>query len=184
MAEKEKLKLSIKLKAIENIVKELNKFSEEERIDIIDFALKQLGIRQLSLSPKGISPEKEEVPPVSKSIDKFVAEKNPKDQYQRVAVLAYYLKHSEKVNEFKNKEIDLANRRARQAKIGNPADVIGKAETRYGFLTKGVKTGRQLSTLGEKIVDALPDHEKVKAIIKSSKKPRKRAKKRKRTKSK
>ena len=176
--------LLMKLKAIENIVKELEMLAQEDREDVINFALKQVGISQTSLSNTRAITGKD-VSADCSGIDKFVSSKKPADQYQRVAVLAYYLQHCENIKEFKNKEIAEANLRAKQSKIGNMSDVVSKAETRYKFLTKGIsgKT-RQISTLGENIVETLPDQDKVKTIIESSKKGKRRKKSRKKSKQK
>lgn len=181
MVKKEPSNLSTKLKAIETIVRELEKLAEEDRMDIIGFALKQVGIKVPQSDSTGATKEKL-LAGGSESIDKFVSAKRPADQYQRVAALAYYLKHYRETNQFKNKDITSANLEAAQSRIGNMADVISKAETRYHFLTKGMDEGtRQLTTLGAEIVEALPSQEKVKEIIKSSKarrrkKPKKKSK--------
>ena len=82
-------------------------------------------------------------------------------------------------SEFKNREMAAANLKARQSKIANIADTISKARNRYGFLTKGIAAAtHQLSTLGEEMVEALPDQEKVKTIVDGARtrKPRKRKK--------
>ena len=163
--------LQAKLKAIEIIVSELNKLSDEDRSEVLDFALKQVSVKQVNLpDASGASIQKGGGDlPKPTSIDRFVSEKNPADQYQQVAVLAFYLKEYENNREFKNKDITAANIAARQTAIGNPADAICKAETRYGFLTKGTTRGtRQLSTLGERVVEAFPNQEEVTTVIKNS----------------
>ena len=52
MAKKDSLQLSAKLKAIEVIVKELQKLDEGDRPDVISFALKQVGL----ISPTNLNP--------------------------------------------------------------------------------------------------------------------------------
>jgi len=179
-----KKSLDIKLATIKTIVTALEKITPEERNSVIDFVCKEIGVDRSS-QPTGADVSlKGEIPGPKVDIDKFVKEKKPADQYQRVAVLAYYLKHFESTDEFKNKEIASANLRARQSRIGNLADVISKADTRYHFLTKGIAIGtRQLSTHGEEVVEAMPDQEKIKTLIKSFKtrKPRRKSSKKSKT---
>lgn len=176
--------LNDKLKAIEAIVKALEKLEQEDRQEVANFALKQAGV----LKHAGVDGSETDgvgtnrgVDNVNVSIDRFVSGKKPLDQYQRVAVLAYYLKYKEKIDEFKNKQLTDADIKARQPKrIINMADVIAKARARYGFLTKGRGPAtQQLTTLGEDVVRALPDQSVVKQLTDETKsrKPRRGTKK-------
>ncbi len=156
--------LAAKLKAINLIVTELKKLPESERSDVVDFALKQV---DMSPTSHGGATEKAaqtiENATEKPHLDNFVSDKAPRDLYQYTAVLAYHLKHYQKVNEFKTKDIKSAHVEARHPGLTNPADAISKAETRYRFFTKGKTRGtRQLSILGEKVVNALPDQDAVK----------------------
>lgn len=187
MAKKDSSKLSAKLKAIEVVVKELQKLDEGDRQDVISFALKHVGLTNNPASTNIGSPQPGQntsgnslAVGLDMGIDRFVSSKKPKDQYQRVAVIAYYLEHKENKKEFKNAEMAKANTvDARQPKIANIADVIIKAQNRYKFLTKGMgKATHQLSTLGADVVEALPDQEKVKGLLAGarSRKPRRKKK--------
>src|SRR3989344_215280 len=126
---KDKSKLSKKLKAIEVVVNELQNLEEEDRQDVITFALKQVGLTNPldSTTPTGGSAASDM--PTGQGvgdnigIDRFVSNKKPADQYQRIAVLAYFLKHKDKKNEFKNSEMAKTNTiDARQPRIGNITD--------------------------------------------------------------
>lgn len=185
MAKNDSSKLSAKLKAIEVIVKELQKLDETDRQDVISFALKQVGLAAPLSSQNSPQPNqniggRNLVSGLDMGMDKFVSGKKPKDQYQRVVVIAYYLEHKENKKEFKNAEMAKANTvDARQPKIANIADVITKAQNRYKFLTKGMgRATHQLSTHGAEVAEALPDQEKVKGLIAGAKsrKPRKKKK--------
>lgn len=184
--EKEKSKIDSKLETIKVIVNELEKLKIEDRREVVDFALKQVDLGESKTLTTQYPIRNEGLPlPGSEGIgnmeiDKFVTVKKPIDHYQRIAVLAYYLKHKEQKSEFKNPEMTKANTIARQPRIGNIVDAIAKAQNRYKFLTKGLGSAtHQLSTLGEEVVNALPDQEKVKVIIKAGKSrvPKKRKKK-------
>ncbi|MBI2635136.1 MAG: hypothetical protein HYW79_01165 [Parcubacteria group bacterium] len=187
MAKKDSLQLSAKLKAIEVIVKELQKLDESDRPDVISFALKQVGLTP----PTNLnSPQSDssiaggsQSAGLDTSMADFVKNKNPKNEYQRVAVIAYYREYKQNRKEFKNAEMSQANtQEARQPKISNITDVVTKARDRYKFLTKGTgKATHQLSTHGADIVNALPDQESVKKLIAGAKsrKPRKKKKEKK-----
>ncbi|MDP3014427.1 MAG: hypothetical protein Q8M92_09310 [Candidatus Subteraquimicrobiales bacterium] len=179
MVKKDSLKLSVKLKTIEVIVKELMKIEENDRQDIILFALKQVGFKNIpdtaitSALPSPVRKDREgdSGNGLDMGMDRFVKNKKPENEYQRVAVIAYYLDKKENKKEFKNAEMSKANTNdARQPKISNITDVVTKAQNRYKFLTKGTgKATHQLSVHGEDIVEALPDHVKVKELIASAK---------------
>ncbi len=179
--------LEKKLAAIKVIAKELEELNEEDRADVLSFVLKQVKIDGPILN--GDHPLLTPQPnfpivsggndtTISESMDEFVSKKKPADLYQRVTVIAFYLKFKEGKDEFKNAEMDKINTaQARQPKIGNIADVIAKAQNRYRFLTRGISPAtHQLSILGEEIVSALPNQDEVKRIIKEGKPQRKRRK--------
>lgn len=187
MAKRDSLQLSAKLKAIEVIVKELQKLDEGDRPDVVSFSLKQVGLT----SPTNLnSPQPDQNigggsqgAGLDVSMADFVKNKNPKNEYQRVAVIAYYREYKQNKKEFKNAEMSQANTaEARQPKISNITDVVTKARDRYKFLTKGTgKATHQLSTHGADIANALPDQESVKKLIANAKsrKPRKKKKEKK-----
>ncbi len=176
--------LESKLGAIKAIVKELEVLKEDDRLDVLSFVFKQLKLESPIISTDSPILIGSDFPSVSnnmtitETIDKFVSKKKPKDHYQRVAVIAFYLKFKEGKDEFKNAEMDKINTgQARQSKIGNIADVIAKAQNRYKFLTRGISPAtHQLSTLGEEVVSALPNQEEVTRLIKENKPHKKRKK--------
>ncbi|MCI0618560.1 hypothetical protein L0244_36745 [bacterium] len=187
MAKKDDSKLSAKLKAIEVIVTELKKLDEDDRPDVISFALKQVGLTtptnlNSSQSDSNIAGGSQSAG-LDMNMADFVKNKSPKNEYQRVAVIAYYREYKQNKKEFKNAEMSQANtQEARQPKISNITDVVTKARDRYKFLTKGTgKATHQLSTHGADIVNALPDQESVKKLIAGAKsrKPRKKKKEKK-----
>lgn len=182
MIKKDNSQLSKKLNAIRRIVEELLKLDEDDRPDVVSFALKQIGLSSSSVSgfPSRDQNSVDDGPDTNldESMADFVKSKKPQTEYQRVAVIAYYREHKQGKKEFKNAEMSQANtQEARQSKISNITDVVSKARDRYKFFTKGAgKATHQLSTLGADIVNALPDQEEVRALIADSK-TRKRKKK-------
>ncbi len=62
--------------------------------------------------------------------------------------------------------ISLNTEAAQPKKMQNPSRDVAKAETRNGYLVSAGAGNRQISTLGEAIVAALPDRDAVEAAAK------------------
>jgi hypothetical protein len=109
--------------------------------------------------------------PTAKS---FLAQKDPKTDAERITCLAYYLTHYKTTPRFKTKQLAAANIDAAQPKFSNPAvAVMNAAGSKY--LSAAGGGDKQITVLGEKLVDALPDRDKVNAL----RKPRRRKSKKK-----
>jgi hypothetical protein len=94
----------------------------------------------------------------------FIAQKRPSTDYERVACLAYYLAHHRNSPEFKSSDIKKLGTEAAM-QVSNPPQAVMHASDRYGYLAKAGGGMKQITTLGEEVVKALPDREKVKAAI-------------------
>jgi hypothetical protein len=106
----------------------------------------------------------------------FIAQRKPSTDYQRVACLAYYLTHHRNLPQFKTADISkLATEAAMH--LSNPTVAVMHATNTYGFLVKAGAAKKQIATLGEEVVKALPDQEMVKAAI-AEQAPRRRRKRR------
>jgi len=86
----------------------------------------------------------------------FLFRKQPQTDVERVACLAYYLTHYRETPHFKTVDISLLNTEAAQVKYSNAAKSVGNA-IRSGLLVPAGKGAKQLSALGERYVEALPD---------------------------
>lgn len=87
----------------------------------------------------------------------FLFEKQPTSTVERVACLAYYLKYYREHAHFKTTDISKLNSEAAQVKLSNSSAALNDA-VRYGLLTAVADGKKQLTVLGEKYVEALPDH--------------------------
>ena len=94
---------------------------------------------------------------------KFLIEKRPNTNVERVACLAYYMAHYRDMREFKTIDINKLNTEAAQTKLSNPSHVIRDA-VRAGYLTAATKDTKQLSADGERYVEALPDRNAAKEV--------------------
>lgn len=104
----------------------------------------------------------------------FLLEKEPRTNHERVACLGYYLAHFRDTPHFKTLDISKLNTEAAQAKFTNAAVAVKEA-TRRGVLVPAGKGKKQLSALAEQYVQALPDTEAAKKILKRIKPARKKA---------
>lgn len=94
----------------------------------------------------------------------FMFEKRPQTDVERIACLAYYLTHYRDQRFFKTLDISKLNTEAAQLKFSNAAFAAENA-TKTGFLVQGSKGTKQLSALGERYVQSLPDRDAAKSAI-------------------
>jgi hypothetical protein len=95
----------------------------------------------------------------------FLFEKRPQTDVERVVCLAYYLAHYRDKRHFQTLEVSKLNTEAAQPKFSNPAQAVANS-IKCGYLAQASKGLRQLSTAGERFVQALPDREAAKATMK------------------
>lgn len=96
---------------------------------------------------------------------RFVQEKLPQTDVERIAVLAYYLASNRGVQHFKTSDLTALNTEAAQRRFSNAADAASNAMKSSGFLADAGKGMRQLTVKGEEAVEALPDREALMAVI-------------------
>jgi len=112
--------------------------------------------------------DRSELPP-----KEFLFQKQPRTDIERIACLAYYLTHYRDTRHFKTIDISKLNTEAAQIKFSNTAFAVVNA-TNAGLLASAGKGNKQLSALGERYVDALPDRDAAKEILASMQFRRKR----------
>ena len=105
---------------------------------------------------------------------RFVQEKAPQTDVERIAVLAYYLSNYRGVEHFKTADLTALNTEAAQRKFSNAADAASNALKGSGFLADAGKGMRQLTAKGEEAVEALPNREALKAVMDKYASPRRR----------
>ena len=94
----------------------------------------------------------------------FIHEKQPQTGVERVACLAYYLAHYRDTPHFQTIDISKLNTEAAQLKFANAANSVSNA-IESGLLVPAGKGKKQISAVGERFVDALPDREDVKVAL-------------------
>jgi len=106
------------------------------------------------------------------SAKEFIRDKHPQSDVERVACLAYYLTHYRDTPHFKTIDISALNTESAQPKFSNTSVAVDNA-TKQGYLVAATKGNKQLSALGERYVELLPDREGAREILSSMRrKPR------------
>jgi lysine/ornithine N-monooxygenase len=101
----------------------------------------------------------------------FLFAKAPQTNVERIACLAYYLTHNRNTPFFKTLDISKLNTEAAQPKFANSTYSLNDA-VRANLLVQASKGQKQISVIGERYVQALPDRAAARAVLISSKRPR------------
>src|SRR5262245_31532431 len=107
----------------------------------------------------------------SPSPKQFLHEKQPRTDVERIACLAYYLAHYRDTPQFKTAELTTLNTEAAQLKFSNASFTTANA-VKMRYLAHGEKGRRQLSAMGERFVEALPDHDAARQMMTSERRPK------------
>lgn len=160
--------------AVAQIIQLLEKLPQSEREHVIHTVLTwfRMDLKGDQASTQGHAPanakpatskvpgtdEKFSDRPVS-SPKEFLFEKNPTTESERLACLAFYLTHYSETPHFKTLDLSRLNTEAAQRKLSNPTVAVNNA-VRDGFLVESPKDGhKQLSAMGERFVQLLPNRE-------------------------
>jgi len=108
----------------------------------------------------------------SLSPKEFMRDKNPASDVERVACLAYFLAHYRDSPHFKTIDISTLNTEAAQPKFSNSSVAVDNA-MKQGYLAGATKGNKQISAVGERYVELLPDRESAReALTTFRRKPR------------
>lgn len=162
------------IEALQAIVAKLGPLSQEARYRILESAATFLGVALSARNPNvsglsgTISPATPARAPFSEdtsmSPKEFLNEKAPKTDVERIACLAYYLTHYRSTPHFKTLDLSLLNTEAAQPKFSN-ATYSSNNAVKLGYLVPSSKGQRQISALGERFVQALPDRNAAKEVL-------------------
>jgi hypothetical protein len=178
MPKKSKEPIDPEAKAISQIILALDNIAPERKMFILDFVRRRI-VTDFNLPASGDIPEEISSTNVGdvKNVKAFLKLKAPTNDYQKSAVLAYYLRRHEQIDEVNAKDIFEANKEALGRLIDNIPSVLNDAKRKYGYFTDGTGGKKRLSAFGEDIVEALPNQERVKELSKKSRKRKRRRKK-------
>ena len=158
--------------AISVIIKMMLDFNQETRA----WMLKTLGayFEVDTTPPQRGRPTQQSVPAADRGLHfsdreeispkDFIFQKQPNTDVERVACLAYYLTHFRSAPHFKTADITTLNTEAAQPRFSNASYAVSNA-TRGGFLVPAIKGAKQISAVGERFVDTLPDASAAKELL-------------------
>lgn len=157
------------LEAVKKLVEALEQFSDEEKTRIIRWACERLGMKNVpnikketgnSLSMSGTTNQiqSEQFISEKKKVDikSFVNEKNPVNDAQFVAVVAYYFKFEAPEDQRKefivSGDLNEAARLSDRNRFQKPAATLNNVYSKSGYLDR-VDSGKyKLNTVGENLV--------------------------------
>lgn len=172
-----KIDIKQKLEAIQQIVTTLSQFPAQDIRDIVAFSLKQLDLQESpeNPTPTAIEPNSEICGKLPDDIYSFVRAKAPKNEYQRIAVLTFFLEKRRNIQSVTTKDIVEANTEARQPRFSNISTTVNRASANYKYINSLSRGVYQISATGMELVNALPDQSEIPKMksMKSSNKRKK-----------
>jgi hypothetical protein len=164
------------LKIVNEIVSTVAPLSPPSRLRVLETAARFLDINLLpgaaqegqprEIAKPGVAPSAQ--PFSSKpdiSVKEFLVQKQPRTDTERIACLAYYLTHYRNTPAFKTVDLSKLNTEAAQPKFSNASVPVNNAAL-LGFLASASEGKKQLGTMGEQFVLALPDRKAAKEAYK------------------
>ncbi len=97
----------------------------------------------------------------------FIQAKDPDSDVLRATCLAYYLTYARNKPHFTPEDIVALNTEAACPNFGNPHKTVNNATGRSGLLAPAGGGKKQIAAHGENVVNALPDHKRVNAVLAS-----------------
>lgn len=171
-------KTNKELQVLQDIISSLSKLDKKTQTRIIQSISAFLGISpdeagsSLPLSSR-VAKSEELRPAISPFSDReemspkeFILLKKPHTDVERIACLAYYLAYYRNTQHFKTIDISKLNTEAAQIKFSNTTYAVQNA-TNKGFLVPSTKGNKQIGAVGEQYVQALPDREAAKEVLKT-----------------
>jgi hypothetical protein len=164
--------------ALGEILDSLSKLDEQQRGVVLNMAAQRLNVATSPLKPNdtlasaaassgGTTGSGGDPTP-----KQFIAQKQPQTDVERVVCLAFYLTHHAGTSHFKTKNISELNTKAGEPKFSNAAVAVTNASNNYKYLSAAGSGNKQITGLGEQVVNALPDRQAVKAVLDAQKKRR------------
>jgi hypothetical protein len=113
--------------------------------------------------------------PPAEDPKQFMAEKAPSTDVERMACLAYFLTKVRKVPKFKTADLTALNTEAAGHRFSNAARTTNNAVNQNGYLAQAGGGMRQITALGEKVAEALPNRDAVAEVLSNAPRRRRRS---------
>ena len=157
------------LEAMEACHASLNGLEAEEQSRVLTWLADKLKVKAIPVLNNPAGGNKPAQTGDTSTPKGFMASKQPSTDIERVSCLAYYLTHYKETPHFKTRDLTNLNKDAHQPTLSNATVATTNAvNSRYLSAAGGGK--RQITTIGEAVVEALPDREAVKSALANQKK--------------
>jgi hypothetical protein len=162
------------LKAMQTALAALQPLDAEARQRVLDWLAAKLGLEApVPTGGGGASPAAAGGGKLG-TVKQFLKLKAPSDDVGRVAALAYFLTHGDKLNSYKIEDLNKARIDAALAKLSMSSAVANAKRARYVTTTADHGT-YQITSFGESLVDAMPDGAAVRKVKAEGRKRRRKS---------
>ena len=154
------------LSALGTVLETLEPLEEAKRLFILRTAMERLGIGGVipggqggirsGIGGTGGSSPRMATEVAEMTAKDFMRSKQPMTDVQRIACLAYYLTHARGTPQFKTADLTKLNTDAAGARFSNAAVAVMNATATSGLLAPAGGGRKQITSLGEDVVAALP----------------------------
>jgi hypothetical protein len=155
------------LEALGRVLTALESLDDTKRRWVIGAAMANLGLLPVDLSPltlASVGPAQGNAAQPLVSPKDFLRQKNPRTDVQRIACLAYFLTYHRAQPHFKTRDLTAINVEAAGPRLSNPSFAVSNATKQSHYLAAAGGGSKQITALGEEVVNALPDQSAVTAI--------------------
>lgn len=160
--------------ALGTVVDALQQLDDQQRLWVLQTAASRFSLRTPTSASGGGTPAVENStssPSANTQVQSdrdispktFLREKNPQSDVQRISCLAYYLTDFRETARFRTKELTELNAEASYPNFSNPTVAVNNAR-KAKYLTPAGGGYKKLTNVGEDLVNALPDQEKVRSL--------------------
>lgn len=161
---KKQFSLQDETAAMKNIAAELEKLPQESQQRIVQWLMSIVGditkpVINLERSQKILPPQGT----IRESPKEFFHSKRPKNNYQKFAVLGYYLEFMKGKDEFDSQDLKIAWRQTREALPSQKvfSNSLNATLTTYNYFVSGSKKGLyRIGIKGQNLVETLPNQPK------------------------
>jgi len=162
-----KKNMPLEIEALNAVLCAIGGLDPAEQTWVLQAAATRVGVPQgTGGSRQGIGPQAG-IPAAVRDLatdpKEFLRTKDPKNDVQRVACLAYFLTHQRGTAHFKSRDISTLNTEAAGPRV-NISRAVNNATNQNRYLAPAGGGKKQITSLGEDVVKALPDKETVQSL--------------------
>lgn len=178
---KKQFSLQNETDAMKKIAEEFEKLPKESQQRIANWLSSIVGnltqqVNNLQSSEKNLPARVDVIGPAyqkGEDVKKFFLTKQPKNNYQKLAVLGYYLEFMKGKDEFNAQDLKIAWKHTREA-LPNPqvfSNSLNATLTAYKYFVSGEEKGLyRIGIKGQQLVETLPNQPKVLGVTVKKKK--------------